>query len=193
MISIDEEKRQVVFECLKHLKTHNKPSKAELDALGLNVSGTWRIDFITIDKLLEIEYNFLKRYLYLVLKKKAKKRIKARKKKRNCGNNPVKFLRKSAKKTSTHSTVYVVLMWKGREKFIKVGMTTTSIDKRFCNLPYNYKVIHSVDVEKSLLFEYEQAIHGLIKANRYRPTIKFGGHTECYTMDAKSKILSLLA
>ena len=83
-------------------------------------------------------------------------------------------------------------MWKGREKFLKVGMTTTSIEKRFRETPYSYKVIHSVDVDREILFEYEQAVHGTVRKYSYRPTIKFVGHTECYRMEAKTDILTLL-
>lgn len=178
----------------KRLNKSYRPIDCELDLLGIDVNVKWVKHFITKEYLYTVSENNLALCLKSVMARIAKRSKKKKTKNRNWKNKETKysFLRKSAKKSSSHSTVYVVLMWKGREKFIKVGMTTTSIEERFKTLPYNYKVVHSVDVDRLLLFEYEQALHGLCKKYKYRPSINFIGRTECYSIDAKKTILSLI-
>lgn len=102
-----------------------------------------------------------------------------------------KTVRKPAKNNADNSTVYLIQMWKGKEKFLKVGMTTKTVEQRFKDSPYEYKLLDTLEVANLWLFEYEQAIHALVKDFKHYPSIKFGGYTECYNMDALSKIKTL--
>jgi len=101
-------------------------------------------------------------------------------------------IRKSNISTTKKSKVYLILLWKGKEKFLKVGMTTQSLNTRFKDIPYKWKELRFVEVDSKMMYEYEQAIHGLMKKHKYRPTIKFGGYTECYTLEAKNQIIKLI-
>lgn len=103
-----------------------------------------------------------------------------------------RIYRNSKSTTNAEPKIYVILCWKGREKFLKVGMTTRSIENRFKEIPYKYKVIKFVEINQTELYEYEQAIHGLLRKHKYYPSIKFGGYTECYKMEAKNEILAYI-
>lgn len=123
-----------------------------------------------------------------------KKRLKneERKRRREERKNGKYFLEKESDKSERHPTVYLILMWYKKEKFLKVGMTRKTLKGRFRDVPYKWKVIHSVNVADNLLYAYEQAIHGLCKDLKHIPSMHFTGYTECYCMDAKNKILSII-
>jgi len=87
--------------------------------------------------------------------------------------------------------IYIIECYNDNEIFIKVGYTTMKIKNRFYNLPYKYKVIKTVEINKMALFEYEQAIHNLVKEYKYYPKIKFDGYTECYNLNVLDSVLRL--
>lgn len=92
---------------------------------------------------------------------------------------------KGIKYDGKNHTVYLILCWKGREKFLKVGMTTKTVEQRFRNIPYNWKMLSKSDVTPELLRKYEQAVHSELRKFKYRPSVKFDGYTECFTIEAK--------
>jgi hypothetical protein len=89
---------------------------------------------------------------------------------------------------------YLIEMTSIDEKFIKIGITKNlDISKRFRSTKsgnYDLKVLTikesnflgAVKLEQSLLQKYH--------SNQYNPKIKFKGHTECFHIDAKLKLLS---
>lgn len=90
------------------------------------------------------------------------------------------------------SMVYLIMCWRNGEKFLKLGMTSQSLSYRFRDFPYEWAEITTTKVNPNWTYEYEQAIHGLMKNHSYTPLIKFGGYTECYRLEAEKEILSLL-
>lgn len=101
-------------------------------------------------------------------------------------------LQRKACSNISGNKVYLILCWKGNEKFLKVGMTKGSLERRFKDIPYNWKEVTHTKVEGQWMFEFEQAIHGLMKKYRYYPNTKFVGYTECYKMEARDEILAFL-
>lgn len=84
--------------------------------------------------------------------------------------------------------VYMIECFDSNERFIKIGITRGKLRNRFNDLPYNYKLILSKNVKESDLFRYESELHKHIINFSYRPKKKFGGHTECFTIEAKNHI-----
>ena len=98
--------------------------------------------------------------------------------------------KKKRRKDAKCSQVYLIHCFLEGEEFIKIGMTTKKISERFSkDMPYKYKVISTIKVKKKALLDYEQALHSLFKEHSYRPTRRFSGYTECYTMDCKKEAL----
>lgn len=83
--------------------------------------------------------------------------------------------------------VYVIRCWNDTEEFIKIGITSTSISRRFSGkLPYNYEVL-VVDYYDSI--ELESQYKEVAKDYEYTTKENFSGYYECYKMEAMSSIL----
>jgi hypothetical protein len=80
------------------------------------------------------------------------------------------------------NVLYVIECFDDKERFIKVGTTKTTINRRFSGkkMPYHWRLIskvkchysHSLKVETLLGDELEQ----------YEPLKKFGGYLECFKL-----------
>ena len=78
--------------------------------------------------------------------------------------------------------VYILEFYNDNEKFYKIGRTFTSIENRFKNIPYNINIISlSISENPKYLYDLENYFHRIHKSYKYKPLIKFGGHTECYS------------
>lgn len=95
------------------------------------------------------------------------------------------------------SNVYVIRCTRGNESFIKVGMSSFGVDKRFSSntkLPYEFEVMAIWKNKAVVVWEKEKLIHKTVKKFSYSPKIGFSGMGECY-VDTKAvldKIFSLL-
>lgn len=94
------------------------------------------------------------------------------------------FFKSNPKYKDYPSHLYVIQVWNNNETFIKIGVTRTKIQKRFSGhvqMPYEYKVIA---VKSDTLYNcwmLETKLHELNEFTSYKPSIHFGGHTECFT------------
>jgi hypothetical protein len=72
-----------------------------------------------------------------------------------------------------------------QEKFLKVGITVREVRKRKTNITNKYKVSVLKELQLPLYnaFLTEQQFLKDYKIYKYRPKIKFGGHTECFSYD----------
>lgn len=103
-----------------------------------------------------------------------------------------KLLKKRDQGKDIEPKIYIIKCWNYNEAFLKVGLTTVAIEKRFAGrMPYKYKVVSLININEIGLLEYEQSIHSMMKEYKYFPKIKFSGRTECYTMEANGNILKL--
>ena len=80
--------------------------------------------------------------------------------------------------------LYVIECQNNTEHFYKVGITSKSIGERFKDLrkmPYRYTEIFKTTGQSDDIYNLEKRLHALLKGNRYRPSLYFNGHTECFT------------
>jgi hypothetical protein len=83
-------------------------------------------------------------------------------------------------KFSKTSKLYKVRLYNEYESFIKIGITTKSIEERFKSIPYNLEIIKIIEGNSSYIFDLELKTKSLFKKYRYKPLISFKGETECY-------------
>lgn len=87
------------------------------------------------------------------------------------------------------ATVYVIQLTGHGEKFVKIGLTCTSVKVRFYgHMPYKYKTIRTFELGPGDAFSYERELHKLFSNYRYTPKIFFGGATECFNKSILAKI-----
>jgi hypothetical protein len=80
--------------------------------------------------------------------------------------------------------VYFVKLEGDGEQFYKIGRTFCTVNKRLRELPYTYKVIHTVsDDDPKIIFNLENHLKRTFKTHRYKPLKSFGGEQECFKFD----------
>ena len=67
------------------------------------------------------------------------------------------------------------------ENFYKIGITTTNLDNRFRQIPYNIEIIELIKTNLYDGFYQEQQLHDELSNFKYFPKINFGGKNECFT------------
>jgi len=74
--------------------------------------------------------------------------------------------------------VYVIRCWNEREEFLKIGETSTSINRRFSGkIPYNFEAL-IIDLGGKI--DTENRYQDIAKSFIYEPKKKFPGSLECY-------------
>ncbi len=93
--------------------------------------------------------------------------------------------------TSSVCTFYVIEMRKDDEVFIKCGITSVGVSRRFSSKTngYQYTVLLSFEIrlDKGLLLETQISE----KCKSYLPKDNFGGYLECYLLSEKDEILKM--
>ena len=92
--------------------------------------------------------------------------------------------------------LYLIKCTSEAEQFIKIGITQKSVVDRFTiynRLPYQFEVLHEQEGHLYDLFLMEQAIKKQFSKTKYRPSIKFHGHTECLNLDVTTDVLTALS
>lgn len=83
--------------------------------------------------------------------------------------------------------VYVIKCWNENEEFIKIGITDTSINRRFSGkIPYEYEAI-VIDFYEDINLESQYS--KIAKGCEYIPKKKFSGNTECFKTSIIPKII----
>lgn len=83
------------------------------------------------------------------------------------------------KKQCGKCLIYVVELSNKAEKFIKVGITKTSIKKRFEECPYEHRVLFTKLMNVTNAYIKEQVTLYVFQDHKYDPGIHFSGYTEC--------------
>lgn len=83
-------------------------------------------------------------------------------------------------KVSKIAKLYKVRLYNDKESFIKIGITTQSLEKRFKNIPYNFEVLKLIEGDSGYIFDLELRTKKFFKAHTYVPLLSFKGQTECY-------------
>lgn len=93
------------------------------------------------------------------------------------------------------SVLYVIECSNEEERFIKIGVTTTSVSNRFSDkseMPYEYKILREFKYANSeAAFSLETHLLKFTKTAAYNPKLKFSGRTETRTLDIKQPLLEL--
>lgn len=97
------------------------------------------------------------------------------------------------KYSETMANLYLIECWNDNEHFIKIGITTQKLDRRFCSIasmPYNYRILDIIHTDLYAGGLMERNLHNTL-GNKYVPSIKFGGFSECYEYNENCLKLSI--
>tara|TARA_R110000868_G_scaffold392712_1_gene663494 strand:- start:85 stop:753 length:669 start_codon:yes stop_codon:yes gene_type:complete len=83
-------------------------------------------------------------------------------------------------KVSKIAKLYRVRLYNNEESFIKIGITTQSLERRFKSIPYDFEVLKIIEGESGYIFDLELRTKRFFRAYRYVPLLNFKGETECY-------------
>lgn len=101
----------------------------------------------------------------------------------NQGWNRTKFVQLCESKDGI-ATLYVIECYNTTEKFIKFGITSRTIEERYCNknrMPYDYRVLAECNGTPEMIWNIEKGLKRQMKLSHYVPQIEFGGSaTECF-------------
>lgn len=87
--------------------------------------------------------------------------------------------------------VYIIEIYNDNERFIKIGRTFNTVEKRFSmdgSLPYFYDILKIIEGNPHKIFKLESKLKREFKQYRYTPIERFHGFKECFTTDIKQFI-----
>lgn len=90
------------------------------------------------------------------------------------------------------TTFYIILIYNNNEQFVKVGITGTTVEKRFIKpMPYNYKILRTYINLPGSVWDKELEMKRKLTKFKHIPKIKFEGWTECFNYSEVKNILNL--
>jgi hypothetical protein len=103
-----------------------------------------------------------------------------------------KFIAFANRTNRRSGSLYLVELTDGDEKFLKVGVTTTTISRRFRQFYYTVKKVKLVKGTVSDIFKMETKVLQKFKKHSYKPKRFFSGHTECFDIQEKKRIIEYI-
>lgn len=104
--------------------------------------------------------------------------------KESAGWTRTKFKERCIKNNESKGILYILECYNGAERFIKIGITSNSIKRRYdskAKMPYEYTVLHEIIGDPEFIYDIETLLHRKSKNYKYTPNIPFKGHvTECF-------------
>lgn len=99
------------------------------------------------------------------------------------------------KKKRNSSLFYIIECYNKEERFLKLGITTRSVEARFkdnYDMPYKYRILRefryaNIDAPESI----EKELLNFTKSAIYKPELKFSGQTEARLISIKEALLGL--
>lgn len=76
-------------------------------------------------------------------------------------------------------TFYMVKLFDSDEKFVKVGITSRSLEDRMYEIPYNFEMIFTMKGCPKILAQVDKEVLAMFKQYKYVPKLAFGGMNEC--------------
>lgn len=87
--------------------------------------------------------------------------------------------------------LYLLECWNNEERFYKMGITTSSISKRYSGkIQYQYKVVFQIFTDKFV--EAENELCELLRSCEYKPLLNFAGQKECYLYSESQQIEEII-
>lgn len=86
---------------------------------------------------------------------------------------------------------YIIECFSKNERFIKFGITSTTIDKRFQSIremPYEYEILLDIQLSGEDSWNKELEYLKNFKEHIYKPSLKFKGVTECFNINIKNNL-----
>lgn len=77
--------------------------------------------------------------------------------------------------------LYLIEFTGNDEHFYKIGITRQTIEQRMRKIPYSGSIISFIEKPMKEIFGIEKELKRNNKQNRYRPELKFNGHSECFS------------
>lgn len=97
------------------------------------------------------------------------------------GHSKTSFRKRCLKNNNGLGILYVIKCFNDKEEFIKIGITSRSVEERFkYNFPYNFEILNIVQDFSDNIHTLETLIKSYYKNIKYIPLIHFEGHTECF-------------
>lgn len=111
-----------------------------------------------------------------------------------CANENNSFNKNNYIKAHKNCTLYLIQLSNQDETFYKIGITHQNVKKRYATLKdYKYVILKELNKDSKTILNLEEHIKGSIINNyQYNPKIKFGGHTECFTVDALPNVIKFI-
>jgi hypothetical protein len=97
-----------------------------------------------------------------------------------------KWIEKINKNGKLKPKLYFIKCFNSNEIFYKIGITTRTINQRFCNktlMPYTFEIIKEYDNDGDKIFKLEIELKKKYSSFRYTPKIKFSGMGECFNLN----------
>lgn len=94
----------------------------------------------------------------------------------------------------SNGILYVIEMYNKDERFIKIGITSSSVKKRFVSkaIPYEYTILAEFNAEGGIVYDKEKEMHKLFSKFKYKPHMSFGGQTECFDISIKQEAIDYI-
>lgn len=85
---------------------------------------------------------------------------------------------------SNYGILYMCKFYNDFESFIKIGITTTTVKKRYSGKKYStfkYEIIEEIKIQnKNIIWSLEEQLKDILKNKKYTPLSEFEGYSECY-------------
>lgn len=169
-----------------HLNVLNRANKIHGNKYDLSKIEFKRAkDFITVECPMHGEFTILQD---LFTRKSGCPKCSRIKLSENATGFNEEFYLRRYRKYGTKPYMYILCMYDDNECFIKLGITY-DLDSRYktCKLPYEYKVLGTINLNPENVMAVEKFIKRGVKQHfpeyKYKPLKRFGGHTECYTLE----------
>lgn len=107
-----------------------------------------------------------------------------------------KYFEENKEDSLKPATLYLIEFKSDAENFIKIGLTTKSIDRRFKDVKVStgYTITKIIEVRDNLfnVWNKEQGVIRTFYNNKYQPLIPFKGDTECFAIKCKEDIIKFI-
>ena len=93
-----------------------------------------------------------------------------------------------------HGLLYLVKLKQGAEVFVKVGITQLSLAERAPGKDSGYKIVKTLELPMKIpeAYKLEQETIKKFKEHQHWPKNKFGGYTECFSIEFGDEIYKYL-
>lgn len=90
------------------------------------------------------------------------------------------------------ASLYIICCYSEDEFFVKVGITSTGVNKRFRDrsaMPYEFSSLFETIGDPAEIWDLELSLKRKYKGNTYLPQVYFKGQTECFTFETAEKMI----